>query len=46
MNQLSTNVCGFGLKTFLNLFCKKLCDSKSERIFAPLSDEGKKVEGI
>ena len=41
MNQLVESVCDFHQKIFLNLFHKKLGDSKSERIFAPLSKEGK-----
>ena len=41
MNQLVESVYDFHQKTFLNLFDKKLGDSKSERIFAPLSKESK-----
>ena len=46
MNQLVESVCVFYQKFFLNLFHKKLGDSKSERIFAPLSKESKKVKRI
>ena len=42
MNELVESVYDFHQKTFLNLFCKKLGDSKSERIFAAHSKESKK----
>ena len=46
MNQLSQNVWFWSRNFLLNLFHKKLGDSKSERIFAPLSKGSKKVKRI